>query len=226
MESHDASNKPIISDSFGRPLWGEFKTLKLDLIFCLRARQIEECGLHALVMSDLKLARDIFLAAHLEGEFFLRSGKISDTYFDKYRFEGNPVLLRRVAKAMLKLLPPDTEVLAGLELGGVPIATAMSLESGLPAVFVRKEAKTYGTCLAVEGGDVQNKRVVLIEDVITTGGAVVDAANLVNAAGAKILAVVCAIWRGEGQPSILDAPEITLKPALSMNDLLRSAKPL
>jgi len=177
-------------------------------------------------MSDLKLARDIFLAAHLEGEFLLRSGKISDTYFDKYRFEGNPALLQRVAKAMLKLLPPDTQVLAGLELGGVPIATATSLESGLPAVFVRKEAKTYGTCLAVEGGDVRNKRVVLIEDVVTTGGAVCDAANLVNAAGAKILAVVCAIWRGEGHPSINCAPEITIKPALSMNDLLRSAKPI
>jgi orotate phosphoribosyltransferase len=71
---------------------------------------------------------------------------------------------------MLPLIPKGAEILAGLELGGVPIATAMSLESGLPAAFVRKKAKEYGTCRAVEGADVHGRNVVMIEDVITTGG--------------------------------------------------------
>jgi orotate phosphoribosyltransferase len=113
--------------------------------------------------------------ASLEGEFRLRSGQVSTTYFDKYRFESDPRLLKRVAAEMIPLLPQGTEVLAGLELGGVPIATAISLETGIPAAFVRKNAKGYGTCLAVEGGEVRGKRVALIEDVITTGGAVADA---------------------------------------------------
>lgn len=100
---------------------------------------------------------------------------MSGKYFDKYRFEDQPALLREVAKGMLKLMPSDTEILAGLELGGVPIATAMSLESGLPVAFVRKEAKTYGTCQAIEGRVVDGKRVCFIENVITTGGAVAKA---------------------------------------------------
>jgi len=103
-------------------------------------------------MTDEALARAIATAATLHGKFRLRSGRIADIYFDKYRFESEPALLRRVARAMCALIPPDAELLAGLELGGVPIATAMSLETGMPAVFVRKRAKDYGTCLAVEAG--------------------------------------------------------------------------
>ncbi|RYD96395.1 MAG: hypothetical protein EOP50_06695, partial [Sphingobacteriales bacterium] len=92
--------------------------------------------------------------ATLTGAFLLRSGQTSSTYFDKYRFESNPELLKRVAKKMVPLLPHRADVLAGLELGGVPIATAISLDTGMPAAFVRKKAKNYGTCLAVEGADV------------------------------------------------------------------------
>jgi len=168
---------------------------------------------------DLQLAADIAAIATLRGEFLLRSGTIADTYFDKYRFEGDPALLSRVADAMLALVPRETQVLAGLELGGVPIATAMSLESGLPAVFVRKEAKTYGTCLAVEGGDVAGKRVLLVEDVITTGGAVIDAVSLVRAAGAQVIGVVCAIWRGEGEPGIAGLPDLPVWAAFTRADL-------
>jgi orotate phosphoribosyltransferase len=98
-----------------------------------------------------------------------------------------------MAAEMIPLLPTGTEVLAGLELGGVPIATAISLATGIPAAFVRKKTKDYGTCLAVEGADVRGKRVVLIEDVITTDGAVVDATRLVDEASAKIIGIVCAI---------------------------------
>jgi orotate phosphoribosyltransferase len=168
-------------------------------------------------VNDLGLAAEIDAASRLTGEFLLRSGKIASHYFDKYRFEGDPSLLSRVADAMLALLPDGVEVLAGLELGGVPIATAMSLKSGLPAVFVRKQAKDYGTCLAVEGGDIAGRRVMLVEDVITTGGAVADASALVEQAGGEIVGVVCAIWRGDGKPLIAKRPDLPVRAALSFD---------
>ena len=149
-----------------------------------------------------QLAADIASAARLRGRFVLRSGAIADEYFDKYRFEADPTLLSRLVQAMLPLVPAETEVLAGLELGGVPIATALSLADGRPAAFVRKEAKTYGTRQAVEGADVAGRKVAIIEDVITTGGAVRDAVAHLQAAGANVTAIVCAIWRGDGDPAI------------------------
>ncbi len=170
-------------------------------------------------MSNSDLASRIDARCRLTGEFVLRSGQVANEYFDKYRFEGDPVLLRQVAKAMVALLPEDAEILAGLELGGVPIATAMSLECGLPAVFVRKEAKAYGTCLAVEGGDVDGRKVVLVEDVITTGGAVADGAGLVEQAGAQVIGVVCAIWRGEGDPAIAKRLDLPVRAALTKDEL-------
>src|SRR5579863_10326184 len=109
------------------------------------------------------LAERINAISRLEGSFVLRSGQVASHYFDKYRFEADPMLLRRVADRMLTLLPAGAEVLAGLELGGVPIATAMSLASGLPTVFVRKAPKSYGTRRAVEGGDVVGRRAVIVE---------------------------------------------------------------
>jgi orotate phosphoribosyltransferase len=120
-----------------------------------------------LLIAKADLASKIAANATLEGEFTLRSGQVSNRYFDKYRFEGTPSLLRALARAMADLLPTETEIIAGLELGGVPLVTAISLEIGLPAAFVRKEAKTYGTCRAIEGQDVANRNVTFVEDVIT-----------------------------------------------------------
>jgi orotate phosphoribosyltransferase len=167
-----------------------------------------------------QLAVDISSASRLKGTFTLRSGQQSDEYFDKYRFESDPALLRRVAQRMLPLIPDDAEVLVGLELGGVPIATAISLESSLPVLFARKKAKEYGTCNALEGGDIRGRRAVLIEDVITTGGAVAEAAAHVRAAEGEVIAVVCAIWRGEGVPHIAGAPDLRVFAAFTKADLL------
>jgi orotate phosphoribosyltransferase len=154
------------------------------------------------------LARDVNAIARLSGRFVLRSGQVSDVYFDKYRFEADPGLLRRMAAAMLEITPPEAEVLAGAELGGVPLAAAMSLADGRPAAFVRKVAKSYGTMRAVEGGDIAGRKVVIVEDVITTGGAVVEAARHIAEAGGEVIGVVCAIFRAAGEPAIagLDAP--------------------
>jgi len=112
------------------------------------------------------LARRIYETTHLTGEFTLRSGAVSTEYFDKYLFESDPVLLRTIAEALVALVPDGVDALAGLELGGVPIATVLSQLTGIPARFVRKEAKTYGTCRLAEGGDLEGVRLCVVEDVV------------------------------------------------------------
>lgn len=168
---------------------------------------------------DPVLGADLASAAHLTGRFVLRSGAVSSEYFDKFQFESDPALLRRIAARMVALLPAGTEVLAGLELGGVPIATAMALESGLPAVFVRKAAKTYGTCKAIEGVDVAGRRVAIVEDVISTGGAIVDGGAFLRDAGAVVAAVVCAVWRGAGDPSLPALDGVPVRAAFLQSEL-------
>lgn len=148
-------------------------------------------------MNIRELASVIDSTCRLRGEFTLRSGTTSNEYFDKYRFEADPDLLRAVSEHMVPLLPSDTQLLGGLELGGVPIATMVSALTGLPAVFVRKEAKTYGTCRLAEGGDVTDRTVTLVEDIITTGGAARNAAEALRGLGATVHTVVCAIDRSE-----------------------------
>ena len=143
----------------------------------------------------IQLARDIDARCRLHGSFVLRSGQIADEYFDKYLFEADPLLLRRVAEQMTGLIPPDAQVLGGLELGGVPIAAILSQLTGLPALFVRKQAKEYGTRKLAEGDDPAGQHVVLVEDVITTGGAVIAAASALRHLGATVTTVICAIDR-------------------------------
>jgi len=154
---------------------------------------------------DPTLAADVDACCRLTGTFTLRSGQVASEYFDKYLFEADPALLARMVRQMVPLVPEGTELLGGLELGGVPIATVLSAQIGLPALFVRKQAKQYGTCKLAEGPDVAGRRVTLIEDVITTGGAVRDATNALRSAGALVEVVVCAIDRSpEGRNPLAD----------------------
>jgi orotate phosphoribosyltransferase len=166
-----------------------------------------------------ELARAISKAARIEGAFVLRSGQIVHHYFDKYRFEANPDLLRQIAARMMTCLPRETEVLAGLELGGIPLVTAMSLESGLPVAFVRKQPRTYDTRRAIEGQDVAGRRTVIIEDVISTGGTVARAASQLTSAGATLLGVICAIWRGPEPPAIAAEPDLPVTAVFTERDL-------
>lgn len=147
-------------------------------------------------MTHQQLAKKVYDVCHLTGEFKLRSGQISKEYFDKYRFESQPELLKEIAKQMASLIPIGTQVLAGLEMGGIPVATALSLETGLPVCFVRKAAKDYGTCLFAEGADIKNKKVCIIEDVITSGGQVIMSHSDLISVGAHINTVLCVINRG------------------------------
>ncbi|MEY2553978.1 MAG: orotate phosphoribosyltransferase [Ilumatobacteraceae bacterium] len=165
------------------------------------------------------LAQRVNSIARLTGTFTLRSGQIATEYFDKYRFEADPVLLADIAAALEPLLPADTEVLAGLELGGVPIATALSLRTGLPAAFVRKEAKAYGTARLAEGADIDGRRVTVIEDVITTGGQVVLSTQQLRSLGAVVDHVVCVIDRSVDSGSALAAEGLSMISLLTRADL-------
>ena len=167
-------------------------------------------------MNKEMIAKKIYEVAHITGTFTLRSGQVSHEYFDKYLFESQPALLKEIAAVMCELIPAESELLAGLEMGGIPIVTAMSLQNGMPAAFVRKEAKEYGTCKLAEGADVNGKRVCIIEDVVTTGGAIIDGVRELRARGAIIDTVLCAIQRSPAATGILAKEGLTLKPAFTM----------
>lgn len=165
------------------------------------------------------LARRVYAAARLTGSFTLRSGVVSDTYFDKYRFEAEPALLAATVEGLADHVPKGTDVLAGLELGGIPIVTMLSQRTGLPARFVRKAAKEYGTMQAVEGGDVDGRRVLVVEDVVTSGGQVVTSCADLRGLGAVVDTAVCVIDREAGGADALAADGIELRALYRMSEL-------
>ncbi len=170
-------------------------------------------------MQRHELVTAIASAATLRGQFVLRSGATASEYFDKYRFESDPALLRAIAEHLAPMIPPGTDVLAGLELGGVPIATALSLHTGMRAVFVRKRAKDYGTRQLAEGMDVAGLHVVVVEDVVTSGGQVVASTNDLRRLGAVVTDALCVIDRQAGGESALAAVGITLHSLFTKKDL-------
>jgi orotate phosphoribosyltransferase len=165
------------------------------------------------------LAARIHAASHLTGEFTLRSGRTATEYFDKYRFEADPVLLDEIAERMAPLVPEGTEVLAGLEMGGIPVVTALGRHTGLPCAFVRKTAKAYGTRRLAEGADVAGHRVLIIEDVVTTGGQIALSTEELRTLGADVREALCVIDRGQGGGEALAAQGIRLLSLLTADDL-------
>lgn len=173
-------------------------------------------------ISNSDLAQKIYHAARLTGSFRLRSGITSHEYFDKYLFESDPNLLREIAKALLPLIPDRSEALAGLEIGGIPIATVLSQLSGLPTLFVRKAAKQYGTGKLAEGGSVQRK-LVIVEDVITSAGQVIASAQALRQAGAEIVGVLCVVDREAGGIENLQKENLELKSLFTLSALKTAA---
>lgn len=170
--------------------------------------------------ADTELARDIYRRSHLTGEFTLRSGVQANEYFDKYLFESDPVLLRRIAEAMAPYVPSHgIDALAGLETGGIPLATVLSQVTGVPTLFVRKEAKTYGTCRLAEGGDVAGSSLLIIEDVVTSGGAVLDAVGELRERGATVERGVCVIDRESGGRKNLADNNVEMQALFTMTEL-------
>jgi orotate phosphoribosyltransferase len=165
------------------------------------------------------LASRVFAASQLTGTFVLRSGRTADRYFDKYRFESDPALLSAIVEALAPLVPPGTDGLAGLELGGIPIATMLSAKTGLRAFFVRKQAKKYGTEKICEGGDIRGMRLLIVEDVVTTGGQILLSAQDLRAEGAEVAYALCVIDREAGGADRVRAEGIELRSLFTMSDL-------
>jgi len=145
-----------------------------------------------------ELGRDLVNAAYLRGDFVLSSGMRSSYYFDKYLFETKPGILRRVATFLAELIPPQTDRIAGPELGAVALATAVSLETGLPFVIVKKQSKDYATKRVVEGELYAGEKVVVVEDILTTGAAAIRAADQVKLGGGEVLKILAVIDREQG----------------------------
>lgn len=147
------------------------------------------------------LAKAIADIALLRGTFTLRSGRVSSFYLDKYLFSTRPEVLSQLGKLFaqrLRAMNPAPVRLAGAELGGIPLVTVASLETGLPCIFVRNKKKDYGTAKQLEGVLNPGDRVVIVEDVATTGGQALEAAAVLHEAGAQVLAIIATIDRQEG----------------------------
>lgn len=149
-------------------------------------------------VSRQSVGRDLVDVAYLEGDFVLSSGVKSKYYFDKYLFETKPAILRQVAFLLSEHVPADIDRLAGPELGAVALATALSLETGVPFVILRKAAKGYGSDRLIEGELCPGERVLIVEDIITTGAQAITGASKVLQMGAEVAGILAVLDREEG----------------------------
>ena len=173
-------------------------------------------------MTRAELAARVAERALLHGDFVLRSGKRSSVYLDKYRFETDPALLGPIGGALGELIAagaPRPQRLAGPELGAVPLAAAAALASGIPFLIVRKDAKEYGTGERIEGVLEAGERVLVIEDVVTTGGALISAIEALRAADLVVESALCVLDREEGGNEALRALGVHLEPLFRRADL-------
>jgi len=175
-------------------------------------------------MDRKELAQVLYRTSNLKGIFRLRSGAMSNQYFDKYRFEANPVVLRSTTEHMASLVPKHTEALAGLEMGGIPIVTMLSQVTGLPALFIRKQQKAYGTCKLAEGGEVAGRRLLIVEDVVTSGGQIIESVHELRHRDAIVTDVLCVIDRESGGRENLKKEGLTLHRLFTMAELQALAR--
>ncbi len=171
-------------------------------------------------MTDL--ADRIRAVAYLEGDFVLRSGRRSSFYLDKYRFETQPDLLREIGEllaARISEVEPDAVRIAGPELGAVALAASASMASGKPFLIVRSAAKDYGTSNRLEGIFEEGERVVVVEDIVTSGGAALDAVRSLRQVGLICETVVCVVDRGEGGAEAMTAAGVRLERLLDAEAL-------
>jgi len=156
------------------------------------------------------------------GKFTLRSGRESTYYVDKFLIMSHPVLLHCVSHHLARILPEGTVAVAGVELGGIPLVTAVSLASGHPAIFVRSAKKSYGTGKRVEGLYDKGMKVTLVEDVVTTAGAALDGVETLKAEGLRVLGVVAIVDRGEGGREAFAKAGVLFKPLFAIEDILKA----
>jgi orotate phosphoribosyltransferase len=178
-------------------------------------------------VTDDELREAIRRHALLEGDFLLRSGRRSPYYLDKYRFETRPELLGELGDriwATVREAEPEAVRLAAPELGAVALAASASLASGLPFVIVRGQAKAYGTANRLEGAFEDGDTVCLVEDVVTSGGAALEAVVALREGGLRVRAAVCVVDREEGGADQLARQAVRLWPLFTAGEILGAAK--
>src|SRR5262252_9182240 len=170
-------------------------------------------------MTKQELAKRIADTALLRGEFTLRSGRKSNYYLDKYRFETQPDVLAALGKLLADRVTVDTDRIAGAELGAVPLAAACGMAANKPFVFIRNQKKDYGTAKQIEGVLEKGDHVMIVEDVLTTGGQVLEAVKSLQDAGAKIERIVAVIDRLEGARENIEKAGIVFESLFTSKDL-------
>ncbi|KNB48988.1 phosphoribosyltransferase family protein [Streptomyces caatingaensis] len=173
--------------------------------------------------STTSLAARLAATACVTDAFALADGQVLDSYFDEYRLAADPQLLHDVADAMSVLVPEGAQVLAGVELGGVPLVVALSAATGLPAAFLRRTPKRYGSKQQVEGAAVGGRRVVLVDDVVRSGGQLLAMARMLRVTGAHVADALCVLERPLGGRLLLNEHGVTLGSLLLESDLTTSA---
>jgi orotate phosphoribosyltransferase len=178
-------------------------------------------------MNDGQLREALVAAAYLEGDFVLRSGKRSRYYLDKYRFETRPDLLASLGERIAGVVrehEPEAVRLAAPVLGGVVLAASASLVSGLPFLMIRDAAKEYGTANRIEGPFEVGECVCLVEDIVTSGSALLEAIEAAREAGLVVRTAVCVVDREEGGADALARQAVRLRPLFRAGDLLQGEK--
>jgi orotate phosphoribosyltransferase len=174
-------------------------------------------------LTDAELRAALREHAYLEGDFVLRSGKRSRYYLDKYRFETRPDILAALGEriaAQARAHAADAVRLAGPELGAVALAAAASLASGLPFLIVRKAAKDYGTSNRIEGVHEDGECVCLVEDVVTSGGALLESVDALRQAGLVVRTAICVVDREEGGADALARRAVRLRPLFRASEIV------
>ena len=176
-------------------------------------------------IDQAQLASAIADASLLRGSFTLRSGRTSSYYLDKYRFSTQPEILRQLGAMFAQVIDEISTRhgavvrLAGAELGGIPLVTVASLETGLPSIFVRNAKKEYGTSKQVEGTVNEGDVVVFVEDVATTGGQALEGVEVLRSLGARVPAIISVIDRQEGARENIEGAGVAFHALFTKRDL-------
>ena len=170
-------------------------------------------------MNREALANRIGTTAILHGEFTLRSGRTSTWYIDKYLFTTQPDILSALGELFAEKIPTGTTLLAGAELGGIPLVTTAAMASDLPCIFIRNQKKEYGTSNQLEGTLCSTDNVVIVEDVATTGGQVLEAATTIQECGATVIAIIAVIDRCEGARKNIESAGFVFESLFTTADL-------
>ena len=182
-------------------------------------------------MDKQSLGKLLLQTAYLEGDFVLRSGRRSKYYLDKYLFETDPQVLRGIVYEMAMMIRNDLAAgapyacLAAPELGGVVLGAGLSLELGLPLLLVRKLTKDYGTSKRIEGRLEVGATAALVEDIVTSGGAAIQAAEALREAGLLVRDLYCVVDREEGGSEAAAEAGLVLRPLFTSTELGIAVRP-